>query len=183
MVLIRSKTFIFDFMIAKQFPEFITVTGLNWKPVLSAKAHKEIIINSLRFLVKEGRVRVSCFVLMENHFHMIWQVMGDHKREDVQRDFLRITAQQILKNLRNVNSPLLDELLVGAKDRKYQVWERNSLSIELRNSSVFKQKLEYIHANPVRAGFCKLPEEFEYSSAGFYELNQSAWDFLNHYED
>ncbi len=51
--------------------------------------------------------------------------MGDHKREDVQRDFLRFTAQQILKNLRNNNSPLLNELLVEAKDRKYQVWERN----------------------------------------------------------
>jgi putative transposase len=170
-------------MVAKQFPEFITVTGLNWKPVLSIREHKEIIISSLRFLVKEGRVRVSCFVLMENHFHMIWQVMGDHKREDVQRDFLRFTAQQILKNLRNLNSPLLEELLVGAKDRKYQVWERNSLSVELRSSNVFKQKLEYIHTNPVRAGLCALPEDYEYSSARFYERNESMWNFLNHYED
>lgn len=40
-------------MLSKQYPEFITVTGLNWKPVLSAREHKEIIVNSFRFLVKE----------------------------------------------------------------------------------------------------------------------------------
>ncbi len=109
--------------------------------------------------------------------------MGEHKREDVQRDFLRYTAQQILKQLRNSKSPLLEEVLVNAKDRRYQVWERNSLCIELRSSQVFKQKLEYIHANPVRAGMCNLAEEYYYSSARFYELNECNWDFLTHYED
>jgi len=83
-------------MIAKYYPEFLTVTCLNWIPLLSTDQNKEIIINSLRFLVKEGRAKVSCFVLMSNHFHLIWQVMGTNKREDVQRDFLRYTAQQIL---------------------------------------------------------------------------------------
>src|SRR5260221_4127457 len=104
-------------MLSKYHPEFITVTCLNWVPTLEAKKHKDIIVESLRFLVKDGRVKVSCFVLMDTHFHLIWQVMGEHRREDVQRDFLRFTAQQILKNLRNINSPLLNELLVGAKDR------------------------------------------------------------------
>jgi len=77
----------------------------------------------------------------------------------------------------------LKELLVGAKDRKYQVWERNSLSVELSGSNIFKQKLEYIHNNPMRAGLCRLPEDYEYSNARFYEKNEGAWDFLNHYEE
>ncbi len=170
-------------LLAKHYPEFLTVTCLNWKPILAANEHKDVVINSLCFLVKENRIRVSCFVIMQNHFHLIWQVMGDHQREDVQRDFLRYTAQQILKNLRNNNSSLMYELLVNAKDRKYQVWERNSLSIELRSTSVFKQKVAYIHANPVRAGLSEVPETYSYSSAGFYELNDHRWDFLNHYED
>ena len=170
-------------MIAKYYPEFLTVTCLNWIPLLADRDNKEIIVNSIRFLVKEGRVKVSSFVLMENHFHLIWQVMGEHKREDVQRDFLRYTAQQILKQFRNSKSVLLEDLLVDAKDRKYQVWERNSLSIELRSSRVFKQKLEYIHANPMRAGLCNAAEEYYYSSARFYELNDHNWDFLTHYED
>jgi REP element-mobilizing transposase RayT len=178
-----SRGFIFGQMISKYHPEFVTVTCMNWIPVLSFKEHKEIIVNSLRFLVNQRRVTVSGFVLMDTHFHLIWQVMGEHKREDVQRDFLRFTSQQILKNLRNNNSPLLNELLVEAKDRKYQVWERNSLSIELYNSKTMIQKLNYIHLNPVEAGLCSSPEEYEYSSAWFYEMNELNYEFLSHYED
>jgi len=57
--------------------------------------------------------------------------MGEHQRETVQRDFLKYTAQQILKIQRNEKAPLQVELLVHAKDRKFQIWERNSLSIPL----------------------------------------------------
>ena len=170
-------------MIAKHHPEFLTVTCLNWVPILETREHKNIIIDSLSFLVKESRARICCFVLMDTHFHLIWQIIGDHQPKDVQRDFLRFTAQQILKDLRNQNSPLLKQLLVNTTDRKYQVWERNSLGIEIRTTKFLLQKLEYIHANPVEAGLCKLPEEYEYSSARFYELNEKNWGFLNHYED
>jgi len=170
-------------MYAKYYPEFITVTAHDWIPILELEVHKQIILDSLRFLVNSQRVKVTAFVLMDTHFHLIWQVLGEHKREDVQRDFLRFTAQQILKNLRNDKSPTLPELLVNTKDRKYQVWQRNSLGIELRTAVVFRQKLEYIHNNPVKAGLCKLSEDYRYSSARFYELNIKDWDFVSHYED
>ena len=49
------------------------------------------------------------------------EIAGDHKRDQVQRDFLKFTSQQILKTLRNENSPRLYELLVQAKDRKYSL--------------------------------------------------------------
>jgi putative transposase len=75
---------------------------------------------------------------------------------------------------------MLGELLVQAKDRKYQVWERNSLGIPIWSEQVLWQKLEYIHRNPVAAGLCKYPEEFKYSSAGFYYQSEKYWDFLVH---
>ena len=72
---------------------------------------------------------------------------------------------------------MLNELLVNAKDRKHQVWERNSLGVPLWSQEVFLQKLEYIHNNPVRAGLCRYPEDYKYSSARFYEKNERDWDF------
>ena len=119
---------------------------------------------------------------MSNHFHVIWQMLGDHKREDVQRDFLKYTGQHILKLLRKEQSPMLQELIVNARDRKYQVWERNSLSIPLWSAEVFEQKLEYMHNNPVKAGLCQYAEEYKYSSARFYEMNEKDWVFLSHHE-
>ena len=107
-------------------------------------------------------------------------MLGDHKREDVQRDFLKYTSQQILKILRNEKSVVLDELLVQSIDRKYQIWERNPLSISLWSGKVMDQKLEYIHYNPVKAGLCKYPSEYVYSSAGFYYDSDKRWSFLIH---
>jgi hypothetical protein len=72
---------------------------------------------------------------------------------------------------------------VNAKDREYQFWERNALSVELRSHPVFIQKLDYLHWNPVKAGVCKLPEEYTYSSALFYETGVDNRGFLTHYKD
>ena len=140
----------------KQYADFITVTCLECKRVLQEDRFKNIIIDSLFFLSRSKRVTVYAFVIMSNHFHLIWQMLEDHKREDVQRDFLKYTSQQILKIMRNEKSPVLDELLVQSKDRKFQVWKRNPLSVPLWSAKVIDQKLEYIHFNPVKAGLMQL---------------------------
>jgi putative transposase len=48
---------------------------------------------------------------------------------------------------------------------------------------MFKQKLEYIHYNPVVAALCGLPEEYKYSTARFYETGINNWDFITHYTE
>jgi putative transposase len=170
-----------DMVFSKEHAEFLTVTCLEWKHVLKEDKFKDIITASLTHLAKSNHVYVYGFVIMPNHFHLIWQMVGDYKRANVQRDFLKYTSQQILKAMRSEKSKLLGELLVNAKDRKYQVWERNSLSVPLWTPKVFEQKLDYIHHNPVRAGLCKFPEEYKYSSARFYEENVNDWVFLTHH--
>jgi REP element-mobilizing transposase RayT len=171
-----------DSQFAKDYPDFITATCLEWKHLLAEDRFKDIIIHSLQFLIQERRITLYAFVIMNNHFHLVWHVMGDHKREEVQRDFLKFTSQRILHALRNEKSSMLDELLVNAKDRKYQVWERNSLSIPIWSRSVMYQKLAYIHDNPVRAGLCKLETDYKYSSARFYYDGDLKWSFLVHVE-
>jgi hypothetical protein len=101
----------------------------------------------------------------------------------VQRDFLKYTAQQIKADLKK-NQPLdLLNFEVDANDRRYNFWKRRPLSIELRTHKIFMQKLNYPHWNPVKAGVCKLPEEYHYSSASFYHTGVDNWGFLTHYRD
>ena len=165
---------------SKHYADFITITCLNWIHLLHEDRFKDIIIESLSFLSRSNRVTVYAFVIMSNHMHLIWQIMGEHERKAVQRDFLKFTGQQILKTLRNEKSPLQEDLFVNAKDRKFQVWERNSLSIPLWSDKVMWQKLDYIHNNPVKARLCEHPEEYKYSSASFYIEGEKHWDFLIH---
>jgi putative transposase len=74
---------------------FFTATILEWKPLLKPDKYKNILLESLKFLVQKERVKVYGFVIMPNHLHLLWKMEEHHRRGDVQRDFLRFTAQQI----------------------------------------------------------------------------------------
>jgi REP element-mobilizing transposase RayT len=79
---------------AKDHPDFITVTCLEWKYILQDDRFKDIITSSLSFLSKQNRITVYAFVIMQNHFHLVWQIMNEHTREAVQRDFLKFTVNR-----------------------------------------------------------------------------------------
>ena len=165
------------------YPHFFTATILQWKPLLQQDKYKDIIIESLRFLAAERRVVVYGFVIMHNHIHLLWHICEGHKREDVQRDFLKYTAQRMKADLEKHHPAVLERFKVAAKDRQYQFWERNPLSIEVWRQPVLEQKLYYIHRNPLgeRWQMAKQPEDYRYSSAGFYHFGRSEWEFLTHY--
>ena len=113
---------------------------------------------------------------------MIWQIQGLHNKAAVQRDFLKYVAQRIKYDLVENHPHVLSHFEVNKKDRKYQFWKKNALSVDLYTSKVFLQKLDYIHTNPVKAGLCELPEEYKFSSARFYIENRNGFSFLSHYE-
>jgi len=169
-------------MIVTELPQFITITAYEWKHLLKPDKYKDLILKSLAFLVAEKRVVVYAFVILGNHMHLIWQMLGTHKRADVQRDFLKFLSQQIKFDLIKNHPEVLKHFEVNKKDRKYQFWKRNSLSIDLFSRKVFEQKLQYIHENPVKAGLCDHPTDYHYSSARFYLLNEKSFEFLSHLE-
>ena len=120
-------------------------------------------------------------VIINNHVQLIWQMLGDHKPDGVQRDFLKYTAQQIKFHLQNNEPELLERCKVQAKDRQYQIWKRNSLSIDIYSEVIMLQKFNYTHVNAVKAGLASFPEQYFYSSASFYILQDNRFEFLSHY--
>jgi putative transposase len=170
-------------MISQNLPQFFTATILDWKMLLKSNKFKDIIINSLNYLVETKMVTVNAFVIMDNHIHLIWQLEGDLLQENIQKAFLKFTADAFKMELKSLNPDLLKPFFVNKADRKHQFWQRNSLSIELYSWAVFEQKLNYIHENPVTAGLCKLPEEYYYSSAKFYNSGENSFRFLTHWDN
>jgi len=169
--------------IITEYPQFFTATNLQWKRLLQPDKYKDIIIESLRFLVEAKRIRLYAFVIMDSHLHLIWQMQPEIEPQNVQRDFLKYTAQQIKKDLVKNHPAVLEHFKVATGDRQYQFWERNALSVELITRKVFLQKLVYIHDNPVKAGICKHAQDYKYSSAIFYETGVDNWGFLTHIVD
>ena len=51
---------------------------------------------------------------------------------------------------------------VGKKNRNnndWQFWQQHNKPLEIKSRELFDKKLDYIHQNPVQAGFVATPED------------------------
>ena len=170
------------FLYPTEWPQYFTASIRNWLPLLASDKYKNIITDSLHFIVENKRIELNAFVVMDNHIHLIWQPLPGHSLSSVQLSFMKFTAQQIKFALEIDNPALLEQCKVNKTDREYQIWKRKPLSIELSSEKVFLQKLEYIHFNPVKAGICLYPEFYHFSAAFFYENGLDHFKMLTHYK-
>lgn len=169
-------------MIIKNF-FFFTATILNWFKVLENDSYKDVIIESFRYLVDEKRVKIFAFVIMPNHYHSVWRINKTIEPDEFQRDLQKFTSQTILRKLKKEDPQMHSNLYVGARDRKFQLWERNPLSVPLFSQSVVEQKIIYIHNNPVSEKWmlAEEPHKYKYSSASYYHTGIDEFGFLENY--
>ena len=129
----------------------------------------------------DKRIELNAFVIMSNHIHLIWQTLVGFAPSDIQASFMKYTAQQLKHSLIKNDAEALANFKVNKYDREYQIWKREPLGIELISEDLFKQKLEYIHYNPVKAGICEKPEDYYYSSARFYLDGLDSFKMITHF--
>ena len=75
----------------------------------------------------------------------VWQQLQKNGKETPQGSFLKYTAHEFLKTLKQNGTSKLYE--VNAANKKHEIWQRDSLSIEIGNMDFAKQKIDYIHFN------------------------------------
>ena len=126
---------------------FFTATIHKWLLLLAEDNNQQSITDYLKKLCDEKLITVFAFVLMPNHVHFIWQQNKLNGRETPQGSFLKYTAHEFLKKLKNNGKSLMYE--VNAANKKHELWQRDSLSVEIYSREVAMQKLQYIHFNPV----------------------------------
>ena len=98
------------------------------------------------------------------------------------------TAKQVLKYLQDKSKPesrrewLLNHFAFNARKNKthsqHQVWQGDNHPIALYSPKVIRQKLGYIHLNPVEAKIVARPEHYLMSSASNYKNGEGLLDVL-----
>jgi len=59
------------------------------------------------------------------------------------------------------------------RNKDFQLWQQYNHPVELSTNEMMDQRLEYIHNNPVEAGFVTAPENWQWSSAmDYYETGK-----------
>jgi REP element-mobilizing transposase RayT len=110
---------------------------------------------------------------MLNHLHLIISANDPKSIPDIIRDFKRYTSSEISSLLKTNNQmnalKIFKEATIGSKNnQEYKIWQSGYHPIGIQSERFFKQKLNYIHQNPVRKGYVVKPEHWKFSSAKDY---------------
>ena len=162
---------------------FWTASIHKWKNLLYFPEQKEMIINSLQFLSEKNLVTIYAYVIMPNHIYIIWKQNKLNGKEMPRSSFMKHTARELLKKV--CDKGKVHQHKVRAANKAHQIWKPNSIAIELYSKRFIKQKLDYMHKNPVRGKrvLYKYDTENPYSSAQFYQNGEGRVNFLNNIFD
>lgn len=115
---------------------------------------------------KKG-LQIYGWVIMSNHLHMICNCRDGFDLSDTLRDFKKYTSTAIVNAIENNAGESRKDWLLWLlrQNGEIQFWQPGNHPEEIRSADFFRQKLNYIHQNPVRAGIVVKEEEYRYSSA------------------
>jgi REP element-mobilizing transposase RayT len=112
---------------------------------------------------------------MTNHIHLIARSENGDLSGWI-RDFKSFTTKNIIDAIQNENESRKEWLLYMFKffanktnrNELYKLWTGNNHPEEIRTEAFLQKKLNYIHQNPVRAGWVLNETDYLYSSASNY---------------
>ena len=167
---------------------FVTFCCYHRRRLFTTDASQRIFESALERVRRSFRLQVYGYVVMPEHVHLLLSepqqdtfknktatlkpkdglngppVLSEPQR-DTLADALRSLKQGVARRLIG-SLPLKPKAgLSGAPDH---FWQKRYYDFNIRNYSLFVEKLRYIHRNPVKAGLCECPEDWEWSSFRHY---------------
>ena len=121
-------------------------TGACW---LGRPEIAEIVAKPFRFFDSE-RYRLDAWVVMPNHVHAVVWPMASHTLSEILHSWKSYTSKEANKLLRRAGETF---------------WQTESFDHWVRDDAEQARLVAYVQTNPVKAGFCKRPEDWKWSSA------------------
>jgi REP element-mobilizing transposase RayT len=145
---------------------FITGNLINRTQSFRRKSHCLAILGVCQKLVVEWPAKLIAYVLMPDHFHIIV-----NPRDGDIKGFTAALKSLSAKALITVNpDPRFIRKIPDSDGSIHQVWQESFKAMPLWSGWMIWQKINYIHANPVKAGLVKSSKDYQWSSfRAFYQ--------------
>lgn len=155
---------------------FVSFATINWVDVFIRRQYCDIVVDILRYCVENKDLELYAWCIMSSHIHLI--ISSERANlSDILRDMKRHTAKRILEAIADdVQESRRERMLwmfarAGEKNsnnENYQFWQQHNHPIELHTNEMRKQRLDYLHNNPVVSGAVDEPQNYLYSSCRDY---------------
>jgi len=164
-------------------PYFVTFTVVHWIDVFIRTEYRNTFLESIQYCQENKGLEVYAWCMMTSHIHMIIGSKGIMPIEGIIRDtksYISRCVRQLLEDKKAVGESrrewmlkmMIKEGMKNSNNNDFQFWQQHNHPIVLDSNELIDQKIDYIHNNPVVAGFVEKPEDWVYSSASEYMTNR-----------
>ena len=154
----------------------VSFAVINWIDLFVRNEYKEVMIESWKYCQANKGLEICAWCIMPSHVHMI---IGSESNplENIMRDMKSFTSRKLRETIEQNQQESRKEWLMWMMERAgksnpnnddFQLWQQHNQPIELNTNEKMRERLEYVHNNPVKAGFVGRPEDWLWSSAGDY---------------
>ncbi|WP_276498005.1 REP-associated tyrosine transposase [Pontibacter litorisediminis] len=153
---------------------FVTLTVVEWADVFTRRDYCELVCESISYCQQKKELTLYAWCIMTNHVHLICSAP---RLTDVLRDLKKYTSRFLIESVKSSLRESRKNWLLwmfrsaaekSASHGEYQFWQLGGHYVELSTNELMEQRLEYLHQNPVKAGFVEEPGHWYYSSAKNY---------------
>ncbi len=155
---------------------FITITAVGWIDIFIRLKQKYVIINALQYCQNHKGLEIYAYCIMSSHLHLLCKANEKELLSNIIRDFKTYTSKKIIKTI--IEYPesrrewMLDYFQKACEHLKrkqnYKVWQDGYHAEKVYSNKFIKQKINYIHNNPVIEKLVVNPEDYVFSSARNY---------------
>src|ERR1700731_3752942 len=141
---------------------FVTFCCYHRHRLFTTDASRRIFESALERVRRSFRLQVYGYAVMPEHVHLL---LSEPKR-DTLADALKSLKQGVSRRLLpKMGGPLKPSF--GLSGERH-FWQKRYYDFNIRDYPQFMEKLRYIHRNPVKAGLCERPEDWQWSSFRHY---------------
>ncbi len=150
----------------------LTFSCYKRRPFLSRDRSRLWLIEALNAAREKHRFDVWAYVIMPEHVHLlIFPQQETYSIANVLLDLKRPVARRAVLFVKQEAPAFLDQMRDAQPNGKvaHRFWQRGGgYDRNLTNPNTIRATIDYIHANPVRRGLAQNPEDWLWSSAGYY---------------
>lgn len=133
-----------------------TLTITDRIDVFTRVTQKNLLINSLQYCQREKGLKIYAYCIMTNHLHLICRAEEGFALADIIQNNPESRREWMLNAFKQACISL-------KRNQVFKVWQDGYHEEIAYSNSFIKQKMNYIHNNPVVARIVEFPEDYLFS--------------------
>jgi putative transposase len=151
---------------------FVTFSCHRRKPYLGTRRARDLFVKILAQVRARWEFRLIGYVVMPEHVHLL---LGEPRKGNPFK-VLQVLKQKTSRILRGRRKRASAQLSLGFSDGQSDhghFWQRRFYDFNVWSAKKVREKLDYMHLNPVKRRLVSHPKDWPWSSWSHYAKGQS----------